>query len=209
MKTIHDSDVLRTAKPVHEMIHKFDSLSRPVKKREERRKTMPINYKAPKVYTHADLEEELRNFTEDLDKDFRDIYEEEMRGSCRDLKNMFELCAADGDLKARTLPLARCVKKRVNKPPLISNGHTYDSDDSDLLADEEVRSYMSTGQGGSDSDDLEAMSGTRKKSFERIRLQFKRLELRNRRKGWYQGHGHDFPYGKMMINSSFCCPYTV
>jgi len=226
MQTIQDSEVFKKVKPVQDIVSKFDSLSRSTRPKEQRRKTMPINYKAPKEYTHADLEEELKNFTEDLDKDFRDIYEQEigcLKGSCRDLKKMFEQVCENSDLKsalngrsnnedkAKTLPLAKGLRRNIGKVSgssgfLTRNKHytvekmakpvvikscsrsipLYDSaEDSDVLADEEVRSYMSTGHDQCSDSEGPSNQDPKKKSFDRIRLQFKRLEERNnaRRKG--------------------------
>lgn len=135
---------------------------------------MPINFKE---YTHDDLEEELRNFTEDLDKDFRDIYEQEigsLKGSCRDLKKKFEqvVKAADDGSKKRL-----AGRSELKKP--LSNGVCND-DNSDALADEEVESIMSTGQDGSDSPADTMKNGFGNLfSFERTRLRFKRLEQRS------------------------------
>jgi len=196
-------DIPKPSVPVHEIIDQFDSLSLPKRttKEKQRRKTMPINYKAPKEYTHADLEEELKNFTENLDKDFRDIYEEEigsLKNSCslKDIKQIYE-------------PDVSPKKEKIIQP-VILNGHSnynntlksssedgskkssqytssrnYDSDDSDLLADEEVRSYMSTGQGGSDSESEGPYnSWSSRKSFKESILRFKKLEM-NGTKGLY------------------------
>lgn len=198
-------DIPKPSVPVHEIIDQFDSLSLPKRttKEKQRRKTMPINYKAPKEYTHADLEEELKNFTENLDKDFRDIYEEEIgslrnSGSLKDIKQIYE---PERDASP---------KKEKIIQPVILNGHSYnnnalksssedgskkssqytssrnyDSDDSDLLADEEVRSYMSTGQGGSDSESEGPYnSWNSRKSFKESILRFKKLEM-NGTKGLY------------------------
>lgn len=159
-ETIHPEEIPKPSKSVHEIIDQFDSLSSPKKiVKERRRRTMPINYKAPKEYTQADLEEELKNFTENLDKDFRDIYEEEI-GSAR--RKSQEKMAKKEDV----------IRPVITKGPSKSYGSAksssdvssqktssklnYNSDDSDLLADEEVRSYMSTGLVGTDSDPEDA-----------------------------------------------------
>lgn len=199
-------EIPKPSKPVHEIINQFDSLSTPKRTtKEKRRKTMPINYKAPKEYTHADLEEELKNFTENLDKDFRDIYEEEIgslkaSGSLKDIKSVYE-----SEKESSSSPVKK--EEKVIQPVILNgfnsslksssedgskkswtytSSRNYDSDDSDLLADEEVRSYMSAGQGGSDSESEEPYnSWNSRKSFKESILRFKKLEMNGGGKGLY------------------------
>lgn len=156
-------DIPKPSKPVLEIVNQFDSLSLPKKNnKERRRKTMPINYKAPKEYTHADLEEELKNFTENLDKDFKDIYEEEI-GSLKAKPQRKET-------EVRPVILNRNINLGLLKSSSDDGSKrsktNYESDDSDLLADEEVRSYMSTGQGGTDSEPEVSSSWSSRKSIE-------------------------------------------
>lgn len=195
-------DIPKPSKPVHEIIDQFDSLSLPNRKfKEKRRKPIPVSYKISKEYTHSDLEEELKNFTENLDKDFRDIYEEEI-GSYRNSKNSKESrlnCESPPKIDTAVRPIilnrsanyfsAKSSSDEGSKKSSLrtSSRDNYDTDDSDLLADEEVRSYMSTGHGGSESETEGAYgtSGSRK-SFEDSILRFKKLESQTKEgKGLY------------------------
>lgn len=184
-------DIPKPSKPVHEIIDQFDSLSK-INTKEKRRKPIPAAYKTPKEYTHSDLEEELKNFTENLDKDFKDIYEEEI-GSIRKSKRLREtiLRKPESPPKIENLVRPVVVSRSVNyfsgksssdegskkSSHRTSSRDNYDTDDSDLLADEEVRSYMSTGHGGSDSETEGAYgSSSSRKSFEESLLRLKKLE---------------------------------
>lgn len=193
-------DIPKPTKPVHEIIDQFDSLSRKFK--EKCRKPIPSVYRPSKEYTHSDLEEELKNFTENLDKDFRDIYEEEI-GSFRKSRSLRESVRKSDNtgkvdnfvrpvIQKRSASCNLSTKSSSDEASKKSSVRTssrdnYDTDDSDLLADEEVRSYMSAGQAGSESEPEEVCGSTSsRKSFEDSILRFKKLELQTKRqKGWY------------------------
>ncbi|KAK6625556.1 hypothetical protein RUM43_005855 [Polyplax serrata] len=188
-------DIPKPTKPVHEIIDQFDSLSRKFK--EKCRKPIPSVYRPSKEYTHSDLEEELKNFTENLDKDFRDIYEEEI-GSFRKSRSLRESVRKSDNtgkvdnfvrpvIQKRSASCNLSTKSSSDEASKKSSVRTssrdnYDTDDSDLLADEEVRSYMSAGQAGSESEPEEVCGSTSsRKSFEDSILRFKKLESQTKR----------------------------
>ena len=201
-------DMPKLSKTVHEIIDQFDSLSKTVFK-PKTRKPIPTIYKNSKSeYTHSDLEEELKNFTDNLDKDFKDIYEEEIGSlrktkSLREKKNFFHHGNEENSRKnynkeshhnrlyyGTNLKSSSDDGSYTKKSSLkTSSKDNYDTDDSDLLADEEVRSYMSTGHGGSDSETDGGPFGTTpgsRKSFQHSMQRFKKLESNhNEKKGLY------------------------